>query len=240
MKTLRIFNQRVDSLSFKECFKLVKLAVSSKEKKLFFALNIHILNLLSKDKTFKNKHEKMASVIFSDGLPLVLLSKFKSISKEKIIERVSGTDLVEKILKDKSLKVFILGSDEETLEVLQKKYKNITGFYSPPYSNNWSNKENVKIIEKIKVSKANVLLIGVGPLKQEKWLLKYFDQIKNLYVGIGVGSAFDIISGKTPRAPKLFRNFSLEWLWRLILEPRRLFRRYFNDSKFLFKLLFHY
>ena len=106
MKKLKVFNQRIDSLSFSEAFSLSKKAILKKEKSLFFAMNIHILKLLSKDQKFKEKHEKKASLIFTDGMPLIFLSRFKKFSNGELKERISGTDLVEKILIFKKHKVF--------------------------------------------------------------------------------------------------------------------------------------
>ena len=76
-------------------------------------------------------------------------------------------------------------------------------------------------------------------MKQEKWLINNFTKLKNVYLGMGIGSALDILSGEKRRAPKLMKDFYLEWLWRLILEPKRLFKRYLGDFLFLIRLFFH-
>lgn len=238
MKGFKVFNQRIDFLSFDETLFLSQKAVLEKEKSLFFAMNVHILKLLSKDRKFKEKHERKASLIFTDGMPLIFLSKFKKFSNGELKERISGTDLAEQILISKEHKVFLLGTSETILKEVAKKYS-VCGFYSPPFQEKWSEKEDQKIINLINKSKANTLLVAVGPLKQEKWLINNFSKLKTVYLGMGIGSALDILSGKKRRAPKLMRDFYLEWLWRLILEPKRLFKRYLGDFLFLIRLFFH-
>ena len=137
MKKLKVFNQRIDFLSFDETLSLSQKAILKKEKYLFFAMNIHILKLLSKDQKFKEEHERKASLIFTDGMPLILLSKFKKFSSGELKERISGTDLVEQILISKKHKVFLLGTSETILKKIAKKYS-VAGFYSPPYQDKWS------------------------------------------------------------------------------------------------------
>lgn len=229
----RIFDQRIDTLSLIEVFSLVKKSVKKKEKNLFFALNTHILIKLQENKVLKKLHEKSAKVIFPDGVPLVWFLKLRGYRTAK---RVAGTDLTEMILQDKNFRVFLLGSSKKVLQKAHQKYASVFGFYAPPFNNDWLKKEKVKIRKKVRDSRANVILVAVGPLKQEQWLLENFYSL-NCFVGLGVGSALDILVGDKPRAPFFLKNFGFEWLWRVFLEPKRLFYRYIQDFFGLFKLI---
>lgn len=195
-------------------------------------MNIHILTELSKDMKFRQKHG-LASIIFCDGVPLVWLSRLCGMA---LPERVSGTDLVKTLLTS-NYRVFLLGSSNDVLKVMKKKYKNTCGTYSPSYATVWGAEENKKIIKRINKYQTDILLVGVGPLKQERWIIDNKDNV-NSQIMVGVGSAFDILSGKTPRAPRILRNIGLEWAWRLVLEPNRLARRYGKGFLFLIKMAF--
>jgi N-acetylglucosaminyldiphosphoundecaprenol N-acetyl-beta-D-mannosaminyltransferase len=233
MISTRVFDQRVDCLTLNKIYAFILNSVIKDKKSLIFALNIHILVELNKDQRFKKQHEKRASVIFADGVPIVWFSKF---NKNKLPQRVSGTDLVEKILNNKNLKVFLLGSSHEVLKNIQSNYKCVCGVYAPPYNNTWLKEEKNKIIKKINKSQAQVLLVAVGPLKQERWLVDNFKDT-NAKVGLGIGSALDILANKTPRAPKLVQTAGFEWVWRIALEPKRLFQRYVFDLVYLIRIL---
>lgn len=233
MKSIKILNQRIDDTSLDEVIFLIKKSVKEKNKNLFFALNINILILLKENPLFKKKHEKLAKVIFLDGVPLIWLI---NLVKKRKIKRVAGTDLTGKILEDKSLKIFLLGSTDQVLKDAKSRYPSVCGYYSPPFNDSWVETEKQKIINKINKSKANVLLVAVGPLKQEKWLVDNFNDL-NCFVGVGVGSALEILTGKVRRAPELLKNNGFEWLWRLYMEPKRLFKRYLFDFFKFIKLV---
>ena len=230
-KAISLFSQRIDNFSFNETYKKIVALTELKSQSYVFAMNINILLMLQEDQKFRKIHDQ-AKIIFADGVPLIWLSKF--FSKNKLKERVSGTDLVEKILKESEKKVFLVGSTPKILKKMQRLYpKTVIGFYSPPFLKNWPKNINQKIIQEVNQSKAEIAMVGVGPLKQERWLIDYLPKTK-ARIGMGVGSAFDILSEEVPRAPKIMKDTGFEWLWRIILEPKRLFVRYLKDA---FKLL---
>lgn len=234
-----IFSTKLNCISFTEVIDQIRLAIANKSKLFLFPMNVHILVELSKNIRFRYFHNR-DGVIFTDGLPLVWLSYLTS---NKIPERISGTSLVDKILKVFK-HIYMIGPDNETFAIIKKKYQfnneqMLAGYCSPPYADEWEEKINKQIIENINQSKAEIVLVGVGPLKQEKWILKYASKT-NAKIFIAVGSAFEIISGKRPRAPVWMQNSGLEWLWRMILEPKRLIPRYIKDMFRLFYLMFQF
>jgi len=97
--------------------------------------------------------------------------------------------------------------------------------------------ENNKIIAMINGVKPNILFVGVGAPKQEKWMYRNIDQLQ-INVALGIGASFDFIAGTIKRAPKTFRNAGMEWFWRFAHEPKRLFRRYFIDSAQFIPLIY--
>ena len=112
-------------------------------------------------------------------------------------------------------------------EILLKKYPKlkISGIYSPPFGK-FSEQENKKIIGMINKSKTDVLWVSFGCPKQEKWILENKEKL-NVSISAGIGAAFDFLSGRVKRAPKIIQRLKLEWFYRFLHEPYRLFERYF-------------
>jgi N-acetylglucosaminyldiphosphoundecaprenol N-acetyl-beta-D-mannosaminyltransferase len=177
---------------------------------------------------------------FVDGMPLVWMSRW--LCSKKLPERVAGVDLFEKIcelsVKDK-IKIYLLGAEERvlksTVNKLEDDYQgiNIVGSFSPSVGFENNVDVNQLIIEQINASAADIVFLALGAPKQEIWM---HNNISCLDRGVlvGVGATFDLYSGKYRRAPKWVQNVGFEWLWRLILEPRRLWRRYiFYDFRIL-------
>jgi N-acetylglucosaminyldiphosphoundecaprenol N-acetyl-beta-D-mannosaminyltransferase len=173
---------------------------------------------------------------FVDGMPLVWMSRW--LCSEKFPERVSGVDLFEKVcelsVRDNT-KIYLLGAEEsvlkKTIDKLEDDFQGIdvVGSFSPPVGFENNVEANQLIIEKINTSSADIVFLALGAPKQEIWMHDHISFIDR-GVLIGVGAAFDLYSGKFRRAPKWVQNVSFEWLWRLFLEPKRLWRRYILDD----------
>ena len=241
MERTFVFSLPFTSLRLKEAVIAVVELVEKGGKHIVVTANVDHILRLQRDNEFLKAY-KQATYIFADGMPVVLASR---ILRHPLPERVTGTDLfpaVCKIAADKNYKIFLLGGLEGVAESAAKKLKthypslNIAGSYSPPFGFEHSEEENKHIIELINRVSPHILFIGVGAPKQEKWLYNHLDEL-DIRVGICVGAAFDFIAGRIKRAPKFMQRLSLEWLWRLIHEPRRLWRRYLYDLRFLFLLL---
>ncbi|MGG4000399.1 WecB/TagA/CpsF family glycosyltransferase [Anoxybacillus kestanbolensis] len=204
--------------------------------------NVDHLVLIQKDKHFKDIINN-SDLVTCDGMPIVWVSK---LYKNSIPERVTGADITERILLEsdiRGLRVFLLGAKPgvaaRAAEKIRKRnpQAKIVGYYSPTNEELSNELKNQEIIKKINNSNANVLLVAFGSPKQEKWINKYR---QNLFpnVTIGVGAAFDFIAEEIKRAPKFIREMGFEWLYRLLKEPRRLWKRYIlNDSKFVIYVL---
>lgn len=167
-----------------------------------------------------------------DGKPLEIVGKLKG---NKEISRLFGPTVMEKFIdwgRNDGVRHFFLGSSDATLKKLESaihsKYPgtNIVGMISPPYKPiaEWDHEEMVKQINE---SKPDFIWIGLGAPKQENWM---YSQHSNVGGGIlfGIGAGFDYLAGNTSHAPAWMKKSSLEWVYRLIQEPRRLWKRYFT------------
>ena len=165
--------------------------------------------------------------------------------KQKILVTGAGGFIghhLVRFLKKKGYKNFFYGDTEETLNLLVKKiltnFPNlkIVGFYSPPFRP-LTSEEDEKIIKEINQAKPDVLWVGLGLPKQERWIFEHRDKLE-VPVVVGVGAAFKFLGGKVKRPPKWIGDLGFEWLWRFFQEPRKLWRRVLLDiPTFIFLVL---
>uniref|UniRef100_UPI0025BE1187 WecB/TagA/CpsF family glycosyltransferase n=1 Tax=Clostridium sp. TaxID=1506 RepID=UPI0025BE1187 len=150
-----------------------------------------------------------------------------------------------KLAANKGYKVFLLGAAEgvaaKAAENLKLKYKglNIVGTYSPSYGFEKNEYEIQQIIKMIKEVKPDILAVGLGAPKQEKFLYKYRNQL-NVPVALAIGASIDFEAGNVNRAPKWMQHIGLEWFYRLCKEPKRMFKRYLVDDIKIFRLILKY
>ena len=184
------------------------------------------------------KVQNSAVAVLPDGEPLSIVSRRRGYKDAK---RVTGPDFMEQMfLKGQAgdgLKHYFYGGSQETLDALKKvlneKYPQlqIAGMYSPPYRP-LSDEEDREIIEMINAAGPDILWVGLGAPKQERWMYEHQGRVKGLMFGVGAG--FDYHAGKLKRAPKWMQRMSLEWLVRLLQDPRRLWKRYLvTNVKFM-------
>lgn len=192
--------------------------------------NVHTTVMSYEQPKYRNV-QNSAILRLPDGRPLSLIAKKRG---HKEAERVTGPDLMEELFKFQSnVKHYFYGSTPETLELLKKelteKYPNldIVGMYSPPFRKLTEEEDN-DIINMINDSKADIVWVGLGAPKQENWMYDHKNKINALMIGVGAG--FDYHAQKIKRAPKWMQRLSLEWLYRLCQEPKRLFSRYMKTN----------
>jgi len=182
-----------------------------------------------------------AAFVFPDGAPVAAYMRKHGFEGAR---RVAGPDFMEKMFEltsDGSLSHFFFGSTEETLaglkENLEKKYPglDVRGYYSPPFGN-VSDKEDEEMIRMLNESGADIIWVGLGAPKQEKWMARHKKRVKGLMMGVGAG--FDFHGGVVKRAPVIMQKLGLEWFYRLLSDPRRLFLRYMTTNiRFIFYTL---
>lgn len=242
MSRIKFLNTEVDNLTMDESIERIEELILSKKPSYVVTPNVDHIVKLEEDKEFQDVY-KEADLILTDGMPLIWISKLK---KNPIKEKVSGSDLFPRVCKlaaDKGYKVFLLGAAEgvavRAAENLRAKYNglNIIGTYSPSYGFEKKEDEIQKIIELINEVKPDILAVGLGAPKQEKFLYNYRKQL-NVPVSLAIGASIDFEAGNMSRAPKWMQNIGLEWLYRLYQEPRRMAKRYLIDDVKIIKLLF--
>ena len=215
---------KIDNVDMDEVLKKVEIFFTDGRQHHIVTPNPEIIILAQKDKEFE-KILNGADLSLPDGIGTIWASKFFG---EPLKGRITGVDLTEKLLVPHNLKrIFLLGGRKGAAEKISKKFSNITGF---------SEKidEAIKLINELK---PNILFVALGAPKQEKWIYYNMAKMPSVKVAIGVGGAFDFISGKTWRAPKFLRRMGLEWFWRLFLQPWRIKRIYNATIKFPYLIL---
>lgn len=176
-----------------------------------------------------------------DGGPLSTVGRRRGY---KNMARTTGPSLMGEILKisaKKGYRHYFYGSKEETLELLEKKLEEhypgieIAGMYSPPFRP-LTEEEDKAIIERINEANPDFVWIGLGAPKQEKWMAAHQGKIDGLMLGVGAG--FDYYAENIKRAPMWMQKHNLEWVYRLVQDPKRLFKRYWStNTKFIWNAM---
>ncbi|MCR8918301.1 MULTISPECIES: WecB/TagA/CpsF family glycosyltransferase [Bacteroides] len=201
-------------------------------KKLINTINAHSYNTALKDKLFAEALQR-GDALIPDGASIVMACRWLK-AKSQPKERIAGWDLfvmeMER-LNRKGGKCFFMGSSEKVLGLIKERtkavYPNITvETYSPPYKPEFSEEDNRAIIEAINRADPDLLWIGMTAPKQEKWTYTHWDELKiRCHTGT-IGAVFDFFAGTVERAPEWWQKHSLEWLYRLLKEPKRMWKRY--------------
>ena len=198
--------------------------------------NVHTTVTAYEDRIYK-AIQNGGIMAIPDGGPLSAVGRKRGYIE---MSRTAGPSYMDEILKvsaEKGYSHYFYGSTEETLkklnDVLVKQYSGlkVAGMYSPPFRTVTEEEDKV-ITEKINACNADFVWVGLGAPKQERWMADHQGKIKGFMVG--VGAAFDYFAGNIERAPEWMQKCSLEWLYRLMQDPRRLFRRYWHtNAKFI-------
>ena len=201
-------------------------------KVLINTINAHSYNTAQKDVLFAEAL-KNGDYLIPDGASIVKACRWiKARSTPK--ERIAGWDLFEfemERLNKAGGTCFFMGSSEKVLALIRRRaadvYPNITvKTYSPPYKPEFSEADNKAIIDAINECRPDLLWIGMTAPKQEKWVYSHWDELEiRCHCGT-IGAVFDFFAGTSRRAPLWWQRHSLEWLYRLLKEPRRMWRRY--------------
>ena len=242
MKKINICNVKIDNVSMSEAVKFI-IQSALKRKKCFCATpNVDHIVRLQKDSEFRSIYSRVDLVV-ADGMPLLWSGLFLGTPFK---EKVSGSDLFPKLCNAASkndLKVFFMGgrkgAADKAKEEIEKLYSGIqiVGTFCQPFGFEKDDIENQKVIDSIIAAKPDVLFVGLGSPKQEKWIDVNYVKI-NVPVCVGIGVTFEFFAGMVKRAPFWMQKVGLEWFWRFLMEPRRLWKRYFIDDLVFFWLIF--
>jgi N-acetylglucosaminyldiphosphoundecaprenol N-acetyl-beta-D-mannosaminyltransferase len=200
--------------------------------------NVHAIMEAHHDQSFRRALNS-ADLVVPDGMPLVWHGRLKGYDLRR---RVYGPDLTWEFFRGTQANGYThfffggaCGVPEKLAEQLKKYFPNlrVVGTYSPPF-HSLSKDEDVQVVEMINLVRPDVLWIGLGCPKQERWMYEHRERLE-VPVTVGVGAAFDFFAGRVRQAPPWMREHGLEWLFRLWQEPKRLWHRYtVYNSQFIF------
>lgn len=244
MTRIKFMNTEVDNLSMHEALVKIDRLIQRKKPSYVVTPNVDHIVQLEKDHELQEVY-KNADLILTDGKPLIWISNYY---KTPIKEKVSGSDLFPllcEIAEKRGYKMFFLGAAEgvaaQAAINLKKRYNNleVSGIYSPPYGFEKNEAEVNKIIEMVRKSDADILIVGLGAPKQEKFIFKYHDKLK-VPISLGLGASLDFEAGNVKRAPKWMQKTGFEWLFRITQDPKRMFKRYVIDDLKIIRLVGKY
>jgi N-acetylglucosaminyldiphosphoundecaprenol N-acetyl-beta-D-mannosaminyltransferase len=214
---MEILGVRIDNVKMRDTLDKVRDFLADGRQHYIVTVNPEFIVIAQKDKEFL-KILNNADLAVPDGSGLVWASR---LAGEGFSERVTGVDLIENCrLKIKDLKIFLLGGRNGVAEKIATAWPAVIGFSEET--------EGPELFARINQCQPNFLLLALGAPNQEKWIVQNLPEVPSVRVAIGVGGAFDMLSGRISRAPSIMQKIGLEWLWRLLKQPSR-FSRIFNS-----------
>lgn len=234
ISTITLLNIRLDNITSNELLERLKSGV-------LFTPNIDHFVIAQKDRQFYEAYRR-ADFVVLDSQVIFLL---KLLFRPRFREKIAGADFFPKYCRyhknDPEIKIFILGGEGEVAVKVQKKINDdagramVVGALSPSMGFVNDPTEIEKAVTLIRESGANVLAVGLGTPKQEKWIDEYRHRLETVRTFMGVGATFDFMVGKQKRAPKWMQRIALEWLFRLLSNPRKFAKRYLlTDIVFIY------
>lgn len=226
---VRILNVALDNISRFELLRKLKSGV-------VFTPNVDHVMKLQRDDSFHEAYS-CADYVLCDSKILYYTSRLLN---TPLKEKISGSDLFpafyEYHKKNEEIKIFLLGAHEGVAREAQRKINAkvrrsiVVDAHSPSFRFENDEAECLEIIDLINQSKATVLAVGVGAPKQEKFIYRYKDMMPNVKIFLAIGATIDFEAGKVKRSPRWVSEVGLEWLYRLLAEPRRLWKRYLVEA----------
>ncbi|MDY3959065.1 WecB/TagA/CpsF family glycosyltransferase [Romboutsia timonensis] len=239
LKTCNILGVNINVTNMQDTINVITKNLEDIKGNYICVSNVHTTVMSYENEKYKNI-QNSGFMALPDGKPLSIVSKKRGF---KDAERVTGPDLMEEIFKiseEQGYSHYFYGSTQDTLDKLRVKLNNkypnmkISGMYSPPFRK-LTEKEDEKIVENINKNNPDFVWVGLGAPKQEIWMSEHKHKIDGLMLGVGAG--FDYHAGNISRAPYWMQKMSLEWLYRLLQDPKRLFKRYFITNLKFIKLI---
>jgi N-acetylglucosaminyldiphosphoundecaprenol N-acetyl-beta-D-mannosaminyltransferase len=235
----QFFNINIDITDQQEFLEKCQSILSGERTHTLFFLNAHCFNIAQENPQYYDALRK-ADILLNDGIGLKLASYFRGI---RFRENMNGTDMIPKIISlaaREGKKVFFLGARDGISQKAANtaRQQNPDLMVSGTYQGFFSDEEEKLLIERINNSGTDVLIIGMGVPKQELWAIKNQKLLHNVKLIIAGGAILDFLSGNVSRAPVWMRNAGMEWVFRLILEPGRMWRRYLVGNVVFFMHIF--
>lgn len=239
MDRYNFLNTNIDNLSMDETLAQIEDCIKRNKQLHHVVVNAGKIVAMQTDLELR-KSVNESNLINADGQAVVWASR---ILNKPLKERVAGIDLMENLVKiaaRKKYKIFFLGATEEIVRKVVQKYTNtyssniIAGFRNGYFSKD----QQHKIASEISTSGAHILFVAISSPTKEKFLYQNKEVLKDVNFIMGVGGSFDVVAGKVKRAPIWMQKTGLEWFYRFLQEPQRMWKRYLlGNSKFIFLVL---
>jgi N-acetylglucosaminyldiphosphoundecaprenol N-acetyl-beta-D-mannosaminyltransferase len=228
----------VDNLTMEETLETVAGFIASGRPHQHVVVNVDKL-VKARDDTGLRRIINECALINADGMPVVWASRLLG---KPLKERVAGVDLFESLMQrsaQQGWRVFLLGAREEVVSKVKSIYEQkYPGLVVAGYRNGyWKDENEPAVVEQIKAARADILFVAISSPKKERFLGQYQSEMK-IPFAMGVGGTFDVAAGKVKRAPIWMQKVGLEWFYRFLQEPRRMFRRYFIEDMAFGGMLF--
>ena len=243
-RRFNILGIAIDNISFDDALERIMTMASQGQRKYVLTPNADHIVKVDSDKEFAKIYED-ADLVTVDGVPIMWIADSCSY---KIRQRVTGSDMFPKVCEQAAKRgnsIFILGAADnvakEAVSKLEDQYKGITisGTFSPEVGFENDDDMIAEIISKVNEASPDILVLALGSPKQEKFIYNYREKM-NFNVALPFGAAVDFVAGNVERAPLWMRKSGLEWLYRFLQEPGRLFKRYFIDDIKIFWIAWKY
>lgn len=244
MKKIKLLNTYVNNVSMQETTDAIEALIHADKKSYVVAVNVDVIMKIEQDTLLKELTDK-ADIVLVDGKPLIWISK---IHKKPIKAKISGSDLVPRLCEisaKKGYTMFILGGMDGIAEKAKKRLEKklpgikIVGTYAPPFGFEKDEQELAKINNMISEAHPELLITCFGCPKQEKFIYNNIDKY-DAKVSVCAGATVDFLAGNVKRAPKWMSEHGLEWFYRFLQEPKRMFKRYFVDDVKILGLVWKY
>lgn len=244
MKKQPLLNTYVNNFNMSEALDAIESLVDSGKKSYVLAINVDVVIKIEEDR-YLNEIADNADIVLVDGKPLVWIADYYNMP---VKEKVSGSDLVPLLCAravEKQYSIYIIGGKEgiaqKAKEHLEKIYPGISivGTYSPPFGFEKDEAELNKINQQITKVRPDIVIACFGCPKQEKWVYENYTKY-DAKVSVCAGATVDFLAGNISRAPKWMSDNGLEWFYRLLQEPKRMFKRYLIDDLKIIRLVYKY
>jgi N-acetylglucosaminyldiphosphoundecaprenol N-acetyl-beta-D-mannosaminyltransferase len=237
MNRIEMMGCRIDNLSMEETLQTIEGFIKSGKPHQHVVVNVDKLVKASRDAELRRIINDCA-LVNVDGMPVVWASRLLG---RPLKERVAGVDLFEALMRrsaSRGWRVFLLGAREEVVSGVKSAYEQkYPGLTVAGYRNGyWRPEEEAAVVEHVKAAGADLLFVAISSPKKEQFLGRYQAEMQ-IPFAMGVGGTFDVAVGRVKRAPVWMQNAGLEWFYRFLQEPRRMFRRYFVEDMAFFGLL---
>lgn len=244
MARMKFMNTEIDNLTMSETLDEIDRLIQQNKNAYIVTPNVDHIVRLEKGGEFAEAYRN-ADLILTDGKPLLWIAKWY---KTPIKEKISGSDLFPLLCERASQKgysMFFLGAAEgvaaKAADNLKRRYPglNVIDTYSPPYGFEKNAEEVEKIVKRVKAAHPHILIVALGSPKQELFILRNRERI-NVPISLGLGASIDFEAGNLKRAPRWMSDHGLEWLFRIIQDPKRMAKRYLVDDRKIMGLMLKY